>query len=363
MPKGNRQPWWQTSRYLPLALALDIPDIPRPGMPKGNRQPWWQTSRYLPLALASVGLIGLVATVLLIWWVPSALYKTVQNEPARVSAEASTRTGLLAGIAGLGALASLAIATRTYRLTQQGQITDRYTKAIEQLGSDKLDVRLGGIYALERIAVDSKRDHPTVVEVLGAFVREHSHPTYTTSWEPTVADVLAALLPGRRELAVKHQPNLDFSGDNGPQDSAPAPKPTNDVQAAVTVLGRLPKRLGVSRGNLSGALLAGASIREANLSGASLNGADLSGAHLERVDLSGAFLQRADLSGAQLNSADLSGAFLHGARLGGAHLSQTVGLTQAQLDTAYGDAATQIPNGLQRPASWPAEADSTAASP
>jgi hypothetical protein len=38
------------------------------------------------------------------------------------------------------------MATRTYRLTQQGQITDRYTKAIEQLGSDKLDVRLGGIY-------------------------------------------------------------------------------------------------------------------------------------------------------------------------------------------------------------------------
>jgi hypothetical protein len=26
-------------------------------------------------------------------------------------------------------------------------VTDRYTKAIEQLGSDKLDVRIGGIYA------------------------------------------------------------------------------------------------------------------------------------------------------------------------------------------------------------------------
>ena len=39
------------------------------------------------------------------------------------------------------------MATHTYRLTQQGQITERYTKAIEQLGSDKLDVRLGGIRA------------------------------------------------------------------------------------------------------------------------------------------------------------------------------------------------------------------------
>jgi hypothetical protein len=54
-------------------------------------------------------------------------------------------------------------------------VTERYTKAIEQLGSDKLDIRIGGIYALERIARDSARDHPTVIEVLAAFAREHSH--------------------------------------------------------------------------------------------------------------------------------------------------------------------------------------------
>ncbi|MGH3218423.1 MAG: hypothetical protein ACRDPY_06785 [Streptosporangiaceae bacterium] len=39
-------------------------------------------------------------------------------------------------------------------------MTDRYTKAIEQLGHDKLDVRIGGIYALERIARDSAKGHP-----------------------------------------------------------------------------------------------------------------------------------------------------------------------------------------------------------
>jgi hypothetical protein len=66
-------------------------------------------------------------------------------------------------------------ARRTAELTEQGQVTERYTKAIEQLGSDKLDIRIGGIYALERIARDSARDHPAVIEVLAAFVREHSH--------------------------------------------------------------------------------------------------------------------------------------------------------------------------------------------
>ena len=53
-------------------------------------------------------------------------------------------------------------------------MTDRYAKAIEQLGWDKLDVRVGGIYAIERVARDSARDHLTVMEVLTAFIREHS---------------------------------------------------------------------------------------------------------------------------------------------------------------------------------------------
>ena len=60
-------------------------------------------------------------------------------------------------------------------LSRDGQVTDRYAKAIEQLGSEKLDVRIGGICALERVARDSARDHPAVMEMLAAFIREHSH--------------------------------------------------------------------------------------------------------------------------------------------------------------------------------------------
>ena len=89
----------------------------------------------------------------------------------RLQAASGFRTAVIAGLAGLAALGSLVMAARTYRLTQQGQITDRYTKAIEQLGSDKPEVRLGGIYALERIAKDSAPDGATIAEVLTAFIR------------------------------------------------------------------------------------------------------------------------------------------------------------------------------------------------
>ncbi len=60
------------------------------------------------------------------------------------------------------------------RLTQEGQVTERYTKAVEQLGSDKLAVRLGGIYALEQIARDSERDYWPILEVLTAYVRANA---------------------------------------------------------------------------------------------------------------------------------------------------------------------------------------------
>src|SRR6185437_5342840 len=66
------------------------------------------------------------------------------------------------------------IAQSNIRVAEEGKITDRFSKAIEQLGSKKLEIRLGGIYALERIANDSERDHWPVMEVLTAYVRENA---------------------------------------------------------------------------------------------------------------------------------------------------------------------------------------------
>ena len=116
------------------------------------------------------------------------------------TAREAVRTQLLtlgAGLFAAGALVYTArnftLSRRNVELTEQGQVTDRYTKAIEQLGSDKLDVRIGGIYALERVAYDSPRDHPTVMEVLAAFVREHSREQWPL--RATGTDALASQCP------------------------------------------------------------------------------------------------------------------------------------------------------------------------
>jgi uncharacterized protein YjbI with pentapeptide repeats len=66
--------------------------------------------------------------------------------------------------------------------------------------------------------------------------------------------------------------------------------------------------------------------------------------------------QDAHLEGAFLSEAHLEGAFLKDAHLEGANLMGANGLTQAQIDAAFGNAATKLPEGLTRPAHWPPEA-------
>ncbi|MBN6039986.1 pentapeptide repeat-containing protein [Amycolatopsis sp. 195334CR] len=281
--------------------------------------PWLHWSRLAGRvglwALAVVGGLAVLAGVgWLVWQVPPALYGYVPDPKDRASAEAVTRTGLIAGLAGMAALGSLALTARTYRLTQQGQITDRYTTAVGQLGDDKLDIRLGGIYALERLAVDSKRDHPIVVEVLSAYVRERTASRATPRVRPPGRQTTRPSSGARRRSVLRVQPMgrgtaypLRLSAKRAPLGV--------DIQAALTVLGRLPTRLGVNRADLSGADLTGANLFRADLSGANLMRADLTESDLTFVDLTDAQLGEANLTAVLLLKVNLTGAHLGGADL------------------------------------------------
>ncbi len=87
--------------------------------------------------------------------------------------------------------------------------------------------------------------------------------------------------------------------------------------------------------------------RGADLIGRNLQGADLRGANLRGACLIGADLRSADMTGADVTGADVRGANLGRARLGGALF-----LTQAQLDSARGNAETTVPTALTRPTHW-----------
>ena len=246
-----------------------------------------------------------------------------------------------AGLFALGALVYTArnftlsrrtveLTLRTVQLTEQGQVTDRYTKAIEQLGSDKLDVRIGAVYALERIARDSPTDHPTVMEVLSAFIREHSRER----WPPPAADesgthpvlqtrpdVQAAITVIGRRDTKRDRDRVDLTDANLPfADLTGAELFYADLTGADLARAKLPlARLTLA--DLTNADLSEANLSEANLTDAKLTGADLTGADLTDADLTRARLTGVDLTGAHLTGADLTGADLTGADLTGADLT------------------------------------------
>jgi hypothetical protein len=270
-------------------------------------------------------------------------------------------------------------ARRTAELTEQGQVTERYTKAIEQLGSDKLNIRIGGIYALERIAADSARDHPTVMEVLGAFVREHTRRggqrrligawcggrwagSQSTKPRPPDADVQAALtVIGRR--TTDHDTRLiDLAGvdltlaDLNNAELAGAELERADL-AGAKLIGSNLDAVDLCRANLVGANLAIAILTSANLTGAYLSrawapGADLTDAglidaDLTCADLTRANLTRADLTDANLTRADLTGADLTDANLAGSDLRKA-NLADAKLINVRSNADTKWPEGFSR---------------
>src|SRR5512134_717237 len=63
------------------------------------------------------------------------------------------------------------------RADRERRITESFAKAVELLGSDKLEARLGAIYTLERISKEKQSEHDyywPIMETLTAFVRERA---------------------------------------------------------------------------------------------------------------------------------------------------------------------------------------------
>ena len=268
------------------------------------------------------GLGVLVLVVLALWHVPQWQAEHVKEYPYQLAKLTDEYRRTLAQIlGGMGLLYGLYLGWRRVRAAEEGQITERFTKAIAQLGDKEMAIRLGGIYALERIARDSEKDHGPIMDVLTAYVREKA-PRKNDEYDPQADE-----------------------------------RPPTDIQAILTVLGRR-ETTGKNRGDdlldldLNHTRLVGANLTEADLSDAYLIGADLSDAALNDADLIGANLTDADLTdadltGANLFGADLSDADLTGANLFDAVLTEAENLTAEQVLSAINWRKAYLPDYLQ----------------
>ncbi|MEV4078385.1 pentapeptide repeat-containing protein [Nonomuraea fuscirosea] len=161
---------------------------------------WWWA---LPAAL----LVGAA-----VWGVSAWLLQDLHTVPTaeQVSARIeAVRTALAAG-AGVGAAVTLLLAVRRQRHQElataytthdaaERRVTELYTKAADQLGSDQAPVRLAGLYALERLAQDTPALRQTIVDVLCSYLRM----PYTPPREDRGEKVRAAQRAARARKPVR----------------------------------------------------------------------------------------------------------------------------------------------------------------
>ncbi|MCZ8291652.1 pentapeptide repeat-containing protein [Microcystis sp. LE19-59.1C] len=354
--EGNEiDDWQQAKEYLS--------QHPRAILAWNLKMPYRGGKRLIKRLLLSLQSLVRVAWKLLIF--PFWLFQQIPGLFAREDKDSRTfaidvvktiisALGLIATLlAGIGLIVNYFNSQAEMQLTQQRLITERFSKAVEQIGSGKEEVVIGGIYSLERIAKDSREDQWTIMEVLTSYIRKNS----------PIPSNIQQLEPAAREKALEKLPSVSIP-----------------VQAALTVIGRRKvenvqagdnlaettdpnkiKILDLSRTNLRGANLNRANLNRANLDGANLNGAKLWVAYLNGANLNGANLNGAKLWVAYLNGANLNGAYLNGANLNGAKLNRAdlnrAYLNGADLNGAYLNGAILNGANLYGAILWGAEVD------
>ena len=289
----------------------------------------------------------LLAVILLIWLPPLRVsHFEINNATVEATLENQYRATLAQILGGVAIGISLyythkrvSATEKNIIIAQEGQITERFTRAVDQLGAidhlgnPALEIRLGGIYALERISNESKKDYWPIMEILTAYVRKNSSNEIIGNKKAT-------------HLAMDIQANESITNE-----VQKIKKVTLDTQAILTVLRRRIHSLDngettslnlrgtcLQEAYLEGAHLKGAHLEEANLNKAHLEEANLNKAHLEEANLNKARLEEANLKEANLNKAHLEGANLVGTHLEEAYLNwvhlELANLYEAHLEDA-----------------------------
>ncbi len=261
-------------------------------------------------------------------------------------------------VAGAGAVIGYIIAIarnitadKQNKINEQGQITESMVQAIAQIGavnSDKpnIEVRLGGLYSLQRIMQDSPKDELSIAKIFYAYVRENAKKDETNPPElredvQTALDIIGQFNRAWEDIGkeIPLSSRINFARVNFLGYSIPKINFKDSILEDVDLSGLVLKDMIFSNANLTRA-----NLSDVNLSGANLDHANLSDANLSRANLENTSLLSANLFGAEISSANLFDADLENANLETANLS-IANLANANLsDTNLSDANLEYSN-------------------
>ncbi len=197
-------------------------------------------------------------------------------------------------IGGIVLLAGLYFTWKRVQVNEEGQITERFTRAIDQLcKKENLEVRLGGIYALERIAKDSPKDHPQIMEILVAYVRENAKIDMSESQKESKDKETKVEIKEDIQSILKVIGRRNWKNDK--KDQLIDLRSTNLQQYKFD-------------GYFKKIILSNSNLKSSNFKGAKLHNANFMAANLQQADF-----RDAKLHGANLGITKLSNSFLCGA--------------------------------------------------
>ena len=288
-------------------------------------------------------------------------------------------------------------AEREATTAEQGLITDRLNKATKNLGTKDgvepvLEIRLGALQELERVAQDSIRHHISVMEILCAYIRINSKLDNSIDAKESLrADIGVAIniiarrdkwLDGKKRIEMEQSQkyrldlrNCDLHGiilENANLSYANFSR-TNLSNA--TFFNSNLNYANLNESNMENLSFMAVKLNNANLKDSRLMGADLFGVELNNANIRNANMTYISTNGAKFNDADLYNASLNeayilysefkGADFGeveteeiyinGCDLSDCKGLTQEQLDAIFCGYEVEIPSGLEQPEHWPTD--------
>lgn len=250
-------------------------------------------------------LFGISATIILVlfaiasvvayrmWWVPAWVLDgaaTSEHVASRIAAYRSAQGGVLSVLiqaaGGFALFAGLFFTWRQIIAGQEAQVSERFTRSVEQLANDRVDVRVGGIHGLERIAFSRASEFQSILMLLTAFVLERARVQ-------------------------------DGSANRG---ALPL-----DLQVALAVLVRFQERLGYrTRVSLRGINLSYVRLSDVNFGSFDLREADFRSAVLDGASFAFAYVQGTNFANADLRYTNFSSAMLGDTKASGANLTDAV---------------------------------------
>ena len=227
---------------------------------------------------------------------------------------------------------SSAVATKQFELSELTRINDQYVRSVDQLGNDRTEVRLGGLYGLIHVAEASKEFQTQVVELLAAYIRKNATEAKLTTADGAgrVEEVQAALnILGR--VYVGHTPAINL------KDAYLKNCVLHGYFAGIDFSGATMIGVDCSQADLSDSLLIGVKLGNSTCVETNFTNADITNAHFtSRATCAGANFYGAICVGANFINADCSRTCFSHAKMDNANFRKT-DCTKADFSYLHGD--------------------------